>query len=137
MSGRSSVVERQLPKLNVVGSIPIARSTLPAFSQCLILKGHGPTDAPSKVCRCGGGRRIDWGHVMSSQDEKLAAKVKGWMYIAEGVVTVAGGLFLLWISLIAPLLPIAFSVFIFVALLVPAAWFIRMGKRSLDRANEL
>ena len=26
MSGRSSVVERQLPKLNVVGSIPIARS---------------------------------------------------------------------------------------------------------------
>ena len=24
--GRSSVVERQLPKLNVVGSIPIARS---------------------------------------------------------------------------------------------------------------
>jgi hypothetical protein len=27
--GRSSVVERQLPKLNVVGSIPIARSSLP------------------------------------------------------------------------------------------------------------
>ena len=26
VSGRSSVVERQLPKLNVVGSIPIARS---------------------------------------------------------------------------------------------------------------
>src|SRR3954469_23488036 len=26
--GRSSEVERQLPKLNVVGSIPIARSTL-------------------------------------------------------------------------------------------------------------
>jgi hypothetical protein len=26
--GRSSVVERQLPKLNVVGSIPIARSNL-------------------------------------------------------------------------------------------------------------
>ena len=25
--GRSSVVERQLPKLNVVGSIPIARSS--------------------------------------------------------------------------------------------------------------
>jgi hypothetical protein len=83
------------------------------------------------------GARIDWDHVMSNQDEKLAAKVKGWMYIAEGVVTVAGGLFLLWISMIAPLLPIAFSVFIFVALLVPAAWFIRMGKRSLDRANEL
>ena len=29
-SGRSSVVERQLPKLNVVGSSPIARSILPA-----------------------------------------------------------------------------------------------------------
>jgi hypothetical protein len=28
--GRSSVVERQLPKLNVVGSIPIARSTQPS-----------------------------------------------------------------------------------------------------------
>lgn len=28
MGGRSSVVERQLPKLNVVGSIPIARSIL-------------------------------------------------------------------------------------------------------------
>ena len=27
--GRSSEVERQLPKLNVVGSIPIARSNLP------------------------------------------------------------------------------------------------------------
>lgn len=26
VGGRSSVVERQLPKLNVVGSIPIARS---------------------------------------------------------------------------------------------------------------
>jgi hypothetical protein len=26
LRGRSSVVERQLPKLNVVGSIPIARS---------------------------------------------------------------------------------------------------------------
>jgi hypothetical protein len=28
--GRSSVVERQLPKLNVVGSIPIARSIFSA-----------------------------------------------------------------------------------------------------------
>lgn len=27
--GRSSVVERQLPKLNVVGSTPIARSNFP------------------------------------------------------------------------------------------------------------
>ena len=31
--GRSSVVERQLPKLNVVGSIPIARSTPPSALQ--------------------------------------------------------------------------------------------------------
>ena len=30
--GRSSVVERQLPKLNVVGSIPIARSSTPLIS---------------------------------------------------------------------------------------------------------
>ena len=29
MRGRSSEVERQLPKLNVVGSIPIARSIYP------------------------------------------------------------------------------------------------------------
>ena len=29
--GRSSVVEHQLPKLSVVGSIPIARSNLRAF----------------------------------------------------------------------------------------------------------
>jgi hypothetical protein len=29
VGGRSSVVERQLPKLNVVGSIPIARSSTP------------------------------------------------------------------------------------------------------------
>src|SRR6266705_661508 len=42
--GRSSVVERQLPKLNVVGSIPIARSnpilpaaaTIPALESLLI-----------------------------------------------------------------------------------------------------
>ncbi len=72
---------------------------------------------------------------MSNQDKKLAAKVKGWMYIAEGVVTVAGGLLWLWFS--TPLLPIAFGLFIFVALLVPAAWFIRTGKRSLDKASEL
>ena len=137
MSGRSSVVERQLPKLNVVGSIPIARSTLPAFSQCLILKGMEQQTRPLSLADVGVVARIGWDHVMSNQDEKLAAKVKGWMYIAEGVVTVAGGLFLLWISMIAPLLPIAFSLFIFVALLVPAAWFIRMDKRSLDRANEL
>jgi len=35
------------------------------------------------------------------------------------------------------LLPIAFMLFIFVAMLIPAVWFIRMGKRSLDKANEL
>ena len=92
---------------------------------------------PLRLADVGVVARIGWDHVMSNQDEKLAAKVKGWMYIAEGVVTVADGLFLLWVSMIAPLLPIAFSLFIFVALLVPAAWFIRMGKRSLDRANEL
>ena len=79
----------------------------------------------------------DWEHIMNDQDEKLRAKVKGWMYIAEGVVTVAGGVFLLFLSIITPLLPIAFTLFIFVALLGPAVWFIRVGKRSLDKANEL
>jgi len=74
---------------------------------------------------------------MNNQDEKLKAKVKGWMYIAEGVVAVAGGVFLLWISIITPLLPIAFGLFLFVAMLVPAIWFIRVGKRSVDKANEL
>ena len=74
---------------------------------------------------------------MNNQDEKLKAKVKGWMYIAEGVVTVAGGVFLLFLSIITPLLPIAFSLFIFVGLLIPAIWFFREGKRSLNKANEL
>ena len=72
-----------------------------------------------------------------NQDRKLAAKVKGWMYIAEGVVIVAGALFLLWHGITAPLLPIAVELFVFAALLVPAVWLIRMGKRSLDEANDL
>jgi len=74
---------------------------------------------------------------MTTQDKKLAAKVKGWMYIAEGVVIVAGALILLWHGLTTPLLPAAFELFIFVALLVPAAWFFRAGKRSLDEADAL
>ena len=74
---------------------------------------------------------------MDPHDEKLAAKVKGWVYIAEGVVMVGAGLFLLWIDAVTPLLPTAFSLLIFVAVLAPAAWFIRTGKRSLDKANEL
>ncbi len=40
--GRSSVVERQLPKLNVVGSIPIARS-----NQCSTYKAFHP---PGRLC---------------------------------------------------------------------------------------
>ena len=39
MGGRSSVAERQLPKLNVVGSIPIARSRL-AFPSAQLLSGR-------------------------------------------------------------------------------------------------
>ena len=131
------MVERQLPKLNVVGSIPIARSNFLHFLSALYSEGMDQQTRPLRLADVGVVARIGWDHVMSNQDEKLATKVKGWMYIAEGVVTVAGGLFLLWISMIAPLLPIAFSLFIFVALLVPAAWLVRMGKRSLDRANEL
>jgi hypothetical protein len=73
---------------------------------------------------------------VTSADEKLAAKVKGWMYLAEGAVTIAGGLVLLWIGIVTPLLPIAFVLFIMLALLVPALWFIRTGKRLLDKANE-
>ena len=74
---------------------------------------------------------------MNDRDDKLAAKVKGWMYIAEGVVIAGGALFLLWLSVTAPLLPIAFELFIFIALLIGAVWFIRMGKRSLDKAKEI
>ena len=74
---------------------------------------------------------------MKSQDDKLVAKVKGWMFIAEGVVTIAGGLFLLWLNITTPMLPLAFGLVIFVALLVPAAWFIRNGKRSLDQAGQI
>jgi len=74
---------------------------------------------------------------MTNQNKKLAPKVKGWMYITEGIVTIAGGLFWLWISLTTPLLPIAFNLFIFIALLVPAIWFIQMGRRSLNQAKDL
>lgn len=72
---------------------------------------------------------------MANKDEKLAARVKGWMYLAEGVVTIAGGLVILWIGIVTPLLPIAFVLFIQLALLVPAFWFIRTGKRLLDEAK--
>ena len=40
--GRSSEVERQLPKLNVVGSIPIARSKLPKTYAAPILRDTDP-----------------------------------------------------------------------------------------------
>jgi hypothetical protein len=73
---------------------------------------------------------------VTSKDEKLTARIKGWMYIAEGVVTIAGGVVLLWVAIVTPLLPIAFVLFILLALLVPALWFIRTGKRLLDEANE-
>ena len=44
--GRSSVVERQLPKLNVVGSIPIARSNRfndlrRLTGRSALVEGHG------------------------------------------------------------------------------------------------
>ena len=73
---------------------------------------------------------------MTSQDEKLVARVKGWMYLAEGAVTIAGGLLLLGVSLLTPMLSVAFGLFTFVALLVPALWFLRMGRLSRDKANE-
>jgi hypothetical protein len=74
---------------------------------------------------------------MNNQDKKRAAKLKGWAYIVEGLVMIAAALFLLWLGLTAPLLPVAIELFFFVALLIPAAWFLRAGKRALDEANEL
>ena len=40
--GRSSVVERQLPKLNVVGSIPIARSITKGSDPFPPIRGQTP-----------------------------------------------------------------------------------------------
>jgi hypothetical protein len=74
---------------------------------------------------------------LNDPDEKLASTARGWTYIAEGVVIVAAALFLLWHGLTTPLLPVAVELLIFVALLVPAAWFFRAGKRALDEAKNL
>jgi hypothetical protein len=41
MSGSSSVVERQLPKLDVAGSIPVSRSKV--FGSSLLFRSHAVT----------------------------------------------------------------------------------------------
>src|SRR5205085_2070448 len=47
LCGRNSMVECQLPKLKVAGSIPVARSTFPRNSQTQISKvRNGPANTP-------------------------------------------------------------------------------------------
>ena len=81
--GRSSVVERQLPKLNVVGSIPIARSRTPGYrsrDQTLSSKtvAHGKRAArrPHGSFRFVAARR--------SRDQKIATSDRAAIGIGAG-----------------------------------------------------
>src|SRR6516165_6305808 len=56
--GRSSVVEHQLPKLSVVGSIPIARSKLPATRHDAGDESHDGGDETMR--EASGQRRRAW-----------------------------------------------------------------------------
>jgi hypothetical protein len=60
--GRSSEVERQLPKLNVVGSIPIARSTQEAEMSGFLLFRIAPNKCRTK-------------HKPAGKSSKLRSKV--------------------------------------------------------------
>lgn len=74
---------------------------------------------------------------MTKRDEKLALKIKGWVFIAEGVVAIAGALFLLWLNFATPLLHWAVGIIVLLGILAPALWFIRSGRRSLDQARQI
>ena len=74
---------------------------------------------------------------MTKRDDKIALQIKGWMSIAEGVVAIAGALFLLWLNIATPLLPWVAGVLVLLGILVPALWFIRNGRRSLEAARQI
>lgn len=69
---------------------------------------------------------------MDEADEKLKARVKGWLYIGEGVTIALGAIAWLWFIFSEPL-PIDYVIFI--ALLVPAAFFICFGWRALKNSS--